>query len=458
MHAWCVVLDCEAGDLKSALLGSLTTAGISLTTDVRRDLSGIVIFGQAAPETLEFIRETSNGGTSRILAVTDRPIADEDVWKLLHSGSSDVICWEGAHTGHHIAARLERWAAVEQLVSSPLVTENLVGQSSAWLRLLRQAAETAAFSDASVLIMGETGTGKELLARLIHTLDQRSGKGDLVLLDSTTVVAELSGSEFFGHERGAYTGALGSREGAFALAAGGTLFLDEVGELEPRLQAQLLRVIQEKTYKRVGGNTWHRADFRLVCATSRNLKAELKSGHFRADLYYRIASCVCQTVPLSQRREDIPLLAKHFVKQVCQHELSPELDPSVERHLIAREYPGNVRDLRQLVTRMITRHAGTGPLTLADIPEDERPSGDAANTNWGGLEFEASIRKACMLGAGMKEIGRAAEATAVRIIIAEEDGKLSRAAARLGVTERALQLRRSAQRAASNRISRTEAA
>src|SRR4029077_5747912 len=144
-----------------------------------------------------------------------------------------------------------------------------------------------------------------IVARLIHLLDARPNKRDLVVLDCSTVVPELSGSEFFGHERGAFTGALTERHGAFALANGGTLFLDEIGELPLPLQAQLLRVVQEHSYKRIGGNKWHRTDFRLVCATNRDLLGLVCGGEFRADLYYRIASFVCKLPALRERAEDI---------------------------------------------------------------------------------------------------------------------------------------------------------
>src|SRR5690606_31880967 len=136
----------------------------------------------------------------------------------------------------------------------------------------------------------------------------------LVILDCSTIVPELAGSEFFGHERGAFTGALITREGAFALADGGTLFLDEIGELPLHLQVQLLRVIQEGTYKKVGSNTWKSTRFRLICATNRDLSEEVKKGRFRADLFYRIASWTFHLPPLRERKEDILPLALHFLK------------------------------------------------------------------------------------------------------------------------------------------------
>src|SRR5262249_40812748 len=149
-------------------------------------------------------------------------------------------------------------------------------------------------------LLGESGTGKEVVARLIHLLDSRPNKRDLVVLDCASIVPELSGSEFFGHERGAFTGALTERNGAFALANDGTLLLDEIGDLPLPLQVQLLRVIQEHTYKRVGGNKWCKTEFRLICATNRDLFDLIGRGAFRADLYYRIAGYICKLPPLRE--------------------------------------------------------------------------------------------------------------------------------------------------------------
>ena len=244
------------------------------------------------------------------------------------------------------------------------------------------------------LITGETGTGKELAARLIHTLEDRPEKRDLVLLDCTTIARELSGSEFFGHERGAFTGALAGREGAFALADGGTLFLDEVGELPLALQAELLRLVQEHTYKRVGSNVWQRTNFRLVCATNRELLREETLGQFRRDLYYRIAGWTCRLPPLRERTGDILLLAEHFMRQLRPDGEAPELDDSVREYLLSRAYSGNVRDLRHLVARIISRHVGPGPITVGDIPEEDRPPADSGPIDWSDKSFEYSIGRA----------------------------------------------------------------
>ncbi len=329
--------------------------------------------------------------------------------------------------------------------NSPPVQSSLVGTSPAWRSVLRRIVEVARFTDASVLLIGESGTGKELIARLIHELDDRTPSRECVILDCTTIVPELSGSEFFGHERGAFTGAVAMREGAFALADGGTLFLDEVGELPMALQAQLLRVVQEGTYKRVGSNTWHRTAFRLVCATNKDLRRAVDDGEFRNDLYYRIASWVFAVPPLRERREDILPLARHFLRTFRPDIETVDFESPVYEFLLNRSYPGNVRDLRQLIARISSRHVGNGSITVGDIPEDERPT-ENISIGWRNGDFERCVRHAVLSGAGLKEISHAAADMAMRVVVSEENGNLRLAARRLGVTDRALQMRRAARR------------
>ena len=277
---------------------ALARAGLGPTEDRGAGTGpGLLVFDAVSTELCDLVRERSRGGIERVLAVaaSRSALRSGDAWLLLHAGASDVFAWDHSpHPAAEIAARLDRWEAVDALARSPMVQESLIGQSPAWIRGVRQVVEVGRFTDASMLITGESGTGKELVARMVHALDARATKGELVVVDCTTIVPTLSGSEFFGHEKGAFTGAMAARDGAFALADGGTLFLDEIGDLPLALQGELLRVVQEGMYKRVGGNTWRKTRFRLLCATNRNLVAEAMEGRFRKDLYYRIAASTCQ--------------------------------------------------------------------------------------------------------------------------------------------------------------------
>jgi transcriptional regulator with GAF, ATPase, and Fis domain len=363
-------------------------------------------------------------------------------WSLLDAGAADILDWaDEASLAERIVARFVRWTEIERLVESDLLNRNLVGDSSTWRTLKRKLIEAAVYSSGNILLVGETGTGKEQIAKAIHQLDLRTGKPDLAIVDCTTLSPELSGSELFGHERGAFTGAVNARDGAFALANGGTLLLDEVGELPLPLQAQLLRVIQERTYKRVGGNVWHRTEFRLICATNRDLAQLVRDGGFRGDLYYRIADWVFRPPPLRERRADILPLARHFLTAV-KNGAAPQLDRHLANYLISRDYPGNVRDLRGLVMRLRSRHVGSGPITIGALPVEDRPRAGRPAEPFGEPGFLLAIQRAFDSGIGLKEIGRAATDAAIGLSLEQEGGSLQRAARRLGITDRALQMRR----------------
>jgi transcriptional regulator with GAF, ATPase, and Fis domain len=435
----------RSGEWGGRLQAELHLEGVTLIADDSTDESSaaLLVLDALTPEALELVAQASQGGRVRVLAATTdrRALCDNGGWQLLRAGASDAFCWsELERPAAHVAARLERWSRVDEALETPLVRRQLVGRSPRWLACLRQVIEIGLFSDGSVLLLGDSGTGKELLARLVHTLDPRPDKGELVVLDCTTVVPELSGSEFFGHERGAFTGAASARDGAFALADRGTLFLDEVGELPLALQAQLLRVVQERTYKRVGSNVWKRTNFRLVCATHRDLRQDVAAGRFRGDFYHRIASRVCRIPALRERREDILPLAEHFLAELSGA-AAPAFDPGVGQLLSARDYPGNVRELRQLMARIGDRHLGTELVTAGDLPEDERPD-HLEGTEPVTPSFEDAVGRALERGIGLREISRFATDAAIRLAIEGERGNLQRAAKRLGVTDRALQLRR----------------
>ena len=437
-------------DVQNDLSRSLRELGISLLPDVHDSALplGVIFVGEFDEGLLELVMGLSQRGSKRVLTVTGSGVLPNksEAWRILRAGASDVLIWQNnGNAAQSIAARLNRWALVESLMTGPYVRNHLIGQSPAWKATVRQVVEIAHLSDASLLILGESGTGKELVAHLVHALDPRANKKELVLLDCGTLAPELVGSEFFGHERGAFTGAVNARDGAFAMADGGTLFLDEIGELPLPLQPQLLRVVQERTYKRVGGNVWNRTDFRLVCATNRELTASAERGDFRPDLYYRVANWICRLPPLRERKEDVLPLTHHFLKELRPADAPYEIDEPVRQYLTSRDYPGNVRELKQLICRICYRHVGAGPITLGDIPEDERPTDGCWCCDWRTPEFDRAIQSALMLGVGLKEISRTATESAIRIAMNEEEGNLQRAAKKLGVTDRALQLRRANQ-------------
>jgi transcriptional regulator with GAF, ATPase, and Fis domain len=252
---------------------------------------------------------------------------------------------------------------------------------------------------------------------------------------------ELSGSEFFGHERGAFTGAYTPRDGAFALADGATLLLDEIGDIPLSLQPHILRCIQERTYNRLGSNVWQKTNFRLVSATNRDLGRQVEDGAFRLDLYYRIVGCVFQTPPLRERRQDVLPLAAHFLRKLLGRE-PPTLDPHLRDYLMNRNYPGNVRELYQLMQRVSAPYSSSGPITVGDLPEEDRPVVGTFRRAWPNKQFEMSIAEAVIVGMSLKQISQVTTQTVMRVAMESERGNIKRAATRLGITDRALQVRR----------------
>jgi len=430
---------------------NLTAAGVNLCPmPDSSEGHGIVCFSQFDIQLLDFLRSVRREGRGSVIALAAPPLVLEPrmTWRLLEHGASEVLACDGRNeVATQVRARLERWRTVNELAEYAASRAELAGESAVWRALVRQIADVARFTDAPVLLIGESGTGKELLARLIALLDARGADhhdsaSELIVFDCSTVVPELSGSELFGHERGAFTGAVNAREGAFSLAHGRTLFLDEIGELPPTLQTQLLRAVQEKKYKRVGGNVWQPSNFRLVCATNRDLNQLIEMGQFRLDLYHRISGWVFRTVPLRERREDILPLAGFFMKDIYADDTPPLFDPAVSEYLLHRDYPGNVRELRHLIQRITHRHVGPGPITAGDIPEEDRPPKGDLQRVWPDDQFDKTISDAILLGIRLKEITQVTTETAIRIAVQSENGNLQRAARKLGVTDRALQLRR----------------
>jgi PAS domain S-box-containing protein len=230
---------------------------------------------------------------------------------------------------------------------------DIIGGSAALRRVMSQI-ELVAPADAAVLIYGESGTGKELMARAIHDRSPRKG-GPMVKVNCGAIPENLFESEFFGHVRGSFTGAVRDKAGRFELAAGGTIFLDEIGELPLSLQAKLLRVLQEKEFERVGDSITRKVDARIVAATNRDLKRDVDSGRFRQDLFYRLSVFPIEVPPLRDRREDIPSLAAHFAEVATRrmNRPSPRLTPEQARVLSSYDWPGNVRELQNAVERAV---------------------------------------------------------------------------------------------------------
>jgi Nif-specific regulatory protein len=237
-------------------------------------------------------------------------------------------------------------------------------------RLTRLVAPTPA----SVLLVGETGTGKEMVARAIHRLSRRA-EGPYVRVNCCALAESLLESELFGHVKGAFTGAIDNKIGRFEAAHGGTIFLDEISSMGPKLQVKLLRVLQEKELERVGESRTIRVDTRVIAATNQRLEDEIAAGNFRDDLYYRLNVVAIELPPLRERTEDIPALARFFLERHCEEHRRdpPELTTEVIKVLLRHDWPGNVRELENFMERAVVLSAG-GPLT----PELLAPPGQAA--------------------------------------------------------------------------------
>ena len=256
---------------------------------------------------------------------------------------------------------------------SPRRFEQIIGNSVALEAVLKQVQQVAP-TDSSVLIQGETGTGKELIARAIHNLSARCGR-PFVKLNCAAIPFDLLESELFGHERGAFTGAIAQKIGRFELADKGTLFLDEVGDIPPALQPKLLRVLQEQEFERLGSTRTHQVDVRLVAATNRNLAAMAKRNEFRSDLYYRLNVFPVSLPPLRERREDIPALVEHFVA-IYTHRMGKQIDqisPETMSELTSYPWPGNIRELQNFIERSVILTSGNvlrPPLSTLESPAE----------------------------------------------------------------------------------------
>jgi two-component system response regulator AtoC len=302
----------------------------------------------------------------------------------------------------------------------PIVDTSLVvGRSPAMVEVYRTVARVAS-SRSTVLIEGESGTGKELIAAALHRHSDRAG-GRFVAVDCGSLTDTLLESELFGYVRGAFTGAVGDKKGLFEEANGGTIFLDEIGDIGPSMQAKLLRVLQEYEVKRVGGQEWIHVDVRVVAATNRNLEQLVQQGTFRDDLFYRLKVVTVSLPPLRDRREDIPLLAEHFVRRYAERsgKSITRVTPEAMQLLTEYPWPGNIRELEHCIERAVALANGQ-VLT----PDDLAP------------ELRSSIDATLFRGAPtLEEVKRRYLAH----VLQETGGNISRAATILGVERRSLQ-------------------
>lgn len=300
-------------------------------------------------------------------------------------------------------------------------TERIISVSAAMRAIVRTLPAVAA-SDAPVLLTGESGTGKTLIARRIHESGRRKG-GPFVAINSAAIPVGLAESELFGHERGAFTGAVARRPGRFEIAARGTLFLDEVAELEIGVQAKLLRVLEEKRFERVGGTTTLEADVRVITATHRDLDAERRAGSFRDDLFYRLNVLPIRIPPLRERAEEIAPLAERTLARVTKElgRAPVRLLPETLTALRNYDWPGNIRELQNAIERAVVFLEGND-LRPGDLPAVilETPRSTAGS---------------------LKESRQQAESDRIRDALAAENGNVTRASERLGVSRRGLQIK-----------------
>jgi formate hydrogenlyase transcriptional activator len=293
----------------------------------------------------------------------DRAFTEDEFGFLKQVASQVAIAIENALSYGQIAQLKDQLAQeklyLEDEIRTELNFEEIVGRSDALRRVLKEV-ETVAPTDSTVLIYGETGTGKELIARALHNLSSRRSNA-FVKLNCAAIPTGLLESEMFGHERGAFTGAISQRTGRFELANHGTVFLDEIGEIPLELQPKLLRVLQEREFERLGSSRTLRTDARLIAATNRDLKEMVEDQKFRADLYYRLNVFPVRVPPLRERPDDIPLLVRHFVQQFSRR-ANRRIDtiPSETMSALLRyHWPGNIRELQNVIERAVILTTGT---------------------------------------------------------------------------------------------------
>jgi Nif-specific regulatory protein len=374
-------LEARAADLVRDLM-PCDEIGVALGSDVDEMLETAANprFGDLRPVLDAVVRQRSIAEEGELMAA---PIFGREklAGAILARSAEDPGCATRRETLSAVATlastALESARDIESLrAEKALLLEELRGLGnrilgdSAPIKRLMQTVDRVAPQPTTVLIAGETGTGKELVARSIHDGSPRRNR-PFVAINCAAVTDTLLESELFGHEKGAFTGAIAQKKGKLEMAEGGTVFLDEIGELAPGLQAKLLRVLQQREFERVGGTRVIPLDIRLIAATNRNLTEEVKHGTFREDLYHRLNVVTIRTPPLREHREDIPKLAKHFAAAAaarCARRIEG-VSPEAERYLADYSWPGNVRELENAMERAVVLGADSGWIRPEDLPE-----------------------------------------------------------------------------------------
>jgi DNA-binding NtrC family response regulator len=340
---------------------------VALLDIVMPELDGLEVLRQVReePSPPEVIIITGNGTIETAISAMKLGAYDY-LSKPYRMAEIDVLvrrAWEKRQLAREnvlLQKRLSRFDGVPEIITR-------YAPMQAVLNLVERVAK----SDSTVLISGESGTGKELVAGALHRLSYRAN-GPLVDINCAAIAENLLESELFGHEKGAFTGALSRKLGLFELAAGGTIFMDEIGELDPRLQGKLLRALELGTFFRVGGTQKVQTDLRIIAATNQDLQAKVQHGTFRGDLYYRINTISITLPPLRERAIDIPILAEHFLK-TYGGSTPPRLSDDALAALQAYSWPGNIRELRNVIERAVLLATG-GTIRASDLPVLHAPS------------------------------------------------------------------------------------
>ena len=325
--------------------------------------------------------------------------------------------------GINNALNFRRLEEENRYLRKKTLAKNSIDGNSPGVLALKQKIAAVASTDTWVLITGENGTGKELVARTIYQLGSRAEK-PFVDVNCAAIPEELIESELFGHEKGAFTGATTKKRGKFEIASGGTILLDEIGDMSLKTQAKILRVLQEQQFQRVGGSRVLKVDVRVIAATNKNLASEIKKGTFREDLYYRLNVVPIEVPSLRERKDDIPLLADHFLDDCAIQNRSrrKHIDPEALDLLAAYPWPGNVRELKNLIERLVILVPGER-ITPDDIPISYRTNDLSAT----------AIETDCLSIDDFKEAKKAFEEAYLRDKLRENDGNVSQTARRIGV-------------------------